>query len=386
MIQCIELYFICWKWKLLFSTKTQILGAKTCLAILQLNRGQPKQNGILDGVESWKIKRKFTLIHSTSTFKDTINSDHWDFYISPRTVCDFPTHEGATFRAIHHKCNQGRVLDLRNFIDSISFMISPIGVVKSSINNLASFSWRTCRQCEQGITTIPHFKRPCRWTFIFNGRQRSWGKVMFSQVSVSHSVHRVGVGIPGFISFLGWVPLVPCPLWGGFLWTPGPFLWGGYFQGGGYVQGVGMSKGVGTPPTDMRPVGEEWVPIGYHGIQSAYGRHLSYWNAFLLGDCFLGYTCIWRYYFAIIILLKLQICWHLWIPLFKKCNWSPSLPTNTASDFYFCNDSLGTGICMRICDHTYHNQRPRRFSSEQPLRIVNNNPVYQICNNRYSCQ
>ena len=148
------------------------------------------------------------------------------------------------------------------------------------------------------------------------------------------------VGTSGPMSFMGWVSLDTRSL---------PLGWV-FPRGGGYVQGVGMSKGVGTPPTDMRPVGEEWVPIGYHGIQSAYGRYLSYWNAFLLGDCFLGDTCIWRYYFAIIILLKLQISWHLWIPLFKKCNWSPSLPTNTASDFYFCNDSLGTGICMRIYD------------------------------------
>ena len=48
-------------------------------------------------------------------------------------------------------------------------------------------------------------------------RQRSCGKVMFSQVSVSYSVH-MGVAMPGsrFLSGQGWVRLVP-----------GPFQWGG---------------------------------------------------------------------------------------------------------------------------------------------------------------
>ena len=55
--------------------------------------------------------------------------------------------------------------------------------------------------------------------------------------------------------------------------------------------------------------------------------------------------------------------------------------------FIFVMTDLGTGICMRICDHTtITNQRPLRFSSEQSLRVVTNNPVYQICNKRYSCQ
>ena len=60
---------------------------------------------------------------------------------------------------------------------------------------------------------------------------------MFSQVSVSRSVHR-GVGISGSMSFLG----VGISGTRSFLkalvsLAPGPVL------GGGYVQGVGISRG-----------------------------------------------------------------------------------------------------------------------------------------------
>ena len=63
---------------------------------------------------------------------------------------------------------------------------------------------------------------------------------MFSQVSVSHSVHR-GVGISGSMSFLG----VGISGTRSFLkalvsLVPGPLL------GIGYIQRVGMFKGVGV--------------------------------------------------------------------------------------------------------------------------------------------
>ena len=47
---------------------------------------------------------------------------------------------------------------------------------------------------------------------FINACQPSWGKVMFSQVCVSHSVHGE---IHDPLSFLGrWVFLVSCPFWG----------------------------------------------------------------------------------------------------------------------------------------------------------------------------
>ena len=46
-----------------------------------------------------------------------------------------------------------------------------------------------------------HVERPLEYIhkspYIVNVRNRSCGKVMFSQVSVNHSVHGGGVGIPG---------------------------------------------------------------------------------------------------------------------------------------------------------------------------------------------
>ena len=75
---------------------------------------------------------------------------------------------------------------------------------------------------------------------IFTAGQRNWGKVMFSQVFVSHSVHN------------GVVSLVPCPFKGISL-VPGPF-WATH-----------------PHPLDMV----------YNGIRSASARYASYWNAFL---------------------------------------------------------------------------------------------------------
>ena len=81
----------------------------------------------------------------------------------------------------------------------------------------------------------------------------SCGKVIFSQVSVSHSVHRRG-GVSGPISFLGdgWVSLVPVP-----------------FSEGGYVQGVG------THPQDIGPgvVGTHHPLLILSGSHHTYGRH-----------------------------------------------------------------------------------------------------------------
>ena len=55
---------------------------------------------------------------------------------------------------------------------------------------------------------------------VLTARQRSWGKIMFSQVSFSHSVHGGGVGISGPMSFLG----------SGYLWYQVP--WGAVCPGG----------------------------------------------------------------------------------------------------------------------------------------------------------
>ena len=65
---------------------------------------------------------------------------------------------------------------------------------------------------------------------------------MFSQVSVSHSVHR-GVGISGSMSFLGFgISGTRSFLKALVSLVPGALLWGGY------VQGVGMSRGMGMYP------------------------------------------------------------------------------------------------------------------------------------------
>ena len=94
------------------------------------------------------------------------------------------------------------------------------------------------------------------------------------------------MGIPGPMSFLGWVCLVPGP-----------------FQRGGYVQDVGISRGRWVCPGGRyvwREVGMlrgcvwGWVcpggtqhgllltPGGGRHIWSASGQYASYWNAFLL--------------------------------------------------------------------------------------------------------
>ena len=58
---------------------------------------------------------------------------------------------------------------------------------------------------------------------VVTARQRSLGKVMFSQVSVC---------LQG-----GWVSLVPCLFWGWICLVPGPFQRGGYVHGCSYIQG-----------------------------------------------------------------------------------------------------------------------------------------------------
>ena len=85
---------------------------------------------------------------------------------------------------------------------------------------------------------------------VVAARQRSWGKVMFSQVSVSHSVYR-GCGISGPMFFLG-VCLVPGPFWGvgmsGGMSKGVGHVWGQVFPGG-----MGMSREWVSTPPDMGP-------------------------------------------------------------------------------------------------------------------------------------
>ena len=76
---------------------------------------------------------------------------------------------------------------------------------------------------------------------LITTRQRSWGKVMFSQV---------------------------------FVYPRGEYLWyqvypARVFPGGGYVQGV----------THPLPI-QTW-DLGYNGIRSTNGRYAPYWDAFL---------------------------------------------------------------------------------------------------------
>ena len=85
---------------------------------------------------------------------------------------------------------------------------------------------------------------------------------MFSQVSVSHSVHGV---ISGPMSFPGL---------------------GGYGIFGTWsLLEVGMSRSVGMIGGGAVCQGGEYpspLDIGYNGIWSASGQYTSYWNAFLL--------------------------------------------------------------------------------------------------------
>ena len=72
----------------------------------------------------------------------------------------------------------------------------------------------------------------------FTARNSSCGKVMFSQVYVSLSVHRVDI----------WYQVPSKAV--GYAWATSPFGGGGYVHEGGYVQGMvgGHIPGVGTHP------------------------------------------------------------------------------------------------------------------------------------------
>ena len=91
---------------------------------------------------------------------------------------------------------------------------------------------------------------------------------MFSQASVSHSVHR-GVSQLHVLS-KGWVFLVPGPFWmGGYLWCQVSTrdVQGMVCPGGRYVQVVGMPR---VPPQ-----------TGDHGIW------MGEWAVCILLECFL---------------------------------------------------------------------------------------------------
>ena len=109
---------------------------------------------------------------------------------------------------------------------------------------------------------------------IFTVRQRSWGKVLFSQVSV--------------ILFRG----VPGPFWGGgnawfqvpsggrYAW-PGPRSFSG--GGGGYARYI-----PDTPPYPWKvhPIWRVHLPVLTSSGGQRSGRWASYWNAFLLFSAF----------------------------------------------------------------------------------------------------
>ena len=111
--------------------------------------------------------------------------------------------------------------------------------------------------------------------YIFTAHQRSWGKVKFSQVSVSP---QGGAGIPGPM-FLpgGGYPWSHIPSQGGYPW-PQVSSWGGY-------PWSHVSAGGGQPPPLHTPILRHTHPTPLvltpsGGHQS--GWYTSYWNAFLL--------------------------------------------------------------------------------------------------------
>ena len=128
---------------------------------------------------------------------------------------------------------------------------------------------------------------------IFTARNSSWGKAMFSQVSVYLFTRECVSLVPDPFCR---VSLVPYPFWGLSL-VPGPFLWLGFsrtrsFLGVGMCGtrsflGVGMSRGMSKGwvcPGGMHMVGmSPWTwDLGYNGIWLASRQYASYWNAFLL--------------------------------------------------------------------------------------------------------
>ena len=84
---------------------------------------------------------------------------------------------------------------------------------------------------------------------IFTARQRSWAKVMFSQVFV-------------YPQGWGWVCLVPGPFWG-------------------YVQGVGVSWGGVGLSKGWIPTPCYWHLVTATTFRPPSGRYASYWNTFL---------------------------------------------------------------------------------------------------------
>ena len=83
---------------------------------------------------------------------------------------------------------------------------------------------------------------------------------MFSQASVSHSVHGEGVYMPGPRSLLG--VCVPCPgplLGGGYAWSQVP-SGGRVYHGVGVPGRVGIPEGVGIQGLGI-PGGCRWVGV-----------------------------------------------------------------------------------------------------------------------------
>ena len=90
-----------------------------------------------------------------------------------------------------------------------------------------------------------------RFLAVITARQRSWGKVMLSKVSVSQSVQEGWVSlVPRPFQRVWWVSLVPGPL-GWVCLVPGPFQgWLGKSGQVGMSGWMGISRGW-VPPTDM---------------------------------------------------------------------------------------------------------------------------------------
>ena len=117
-------------------------------------------------------------------------------------------------------------------------------------------------------------------SFIFYRPQRSWGKVIFSQVSVTLST---GVGVCGCRG--------GCVVAGGHVWLLGGHAWllGGMHGCWGVCMvagGVHGCRGACVAVEGMHGCGGcAWwwwgACVGYDEIRSMSGRYASYWNAFL---------------------------------------------------------------------------------------------------------
>ena len=113
-----------------------------------------------------------------------------------------------------------------------------------------------CADIQQGIyrEELVHFYRP----------QRSCGKIIFSQASVSHSVHRGGVCLGA--------------CWD--LHTPSRYPPGRYTPWAGTPHPPGS-----TPPGQVHPPGRyppNWADTPLPHDSHCSGRYVSYWTAFLL--------------------------------------------------------------------------------------------------------